>query len=293
MTESPLANYNGYMMHLSEVRIPALDRGFMFGDAVYEVIRVYHGRLFRPDAHLERLAQSMSSLNITGIELSLIEQRLRETLLNSTVVEGLAYIQVTRGEAPRRSHTYTGVFSPNVLIFVDHFDDPYAVGRTAGISVVTHPDIRWKRNDIKVTSLIANCMAAQYAMNHHCQEVVLYNEAGYITEGSHTSVFAARDGKLIVAPDSPSVLPGITKALVLELAAAAGIECRREFLLLNELRNMDEFFITGTPEEIVPVVRVDERPIGNGKVGPLVARLQSAFSQLVEKKIHEESFSGG
>ena len=292
MSESPLANYNGYLMHLSEVRIPALDRGFMFGDAVYEVIRIYHGRLFRAEQHLARLKQSMHSLNITGIELSLIETRLRETLLNSSVVEGLAYIQVTRGEAPKRSHTYSGALSPNVLIFVDHFDDPYVTGRTSGISVRTHPDIRWKRNDIKVTSLIANCMAAQYALQHHCQEVILYNDAGFVTEGSHTSVFAAKDGKLIVAPDSASVLPGITKALVLELAQDSGIECRREHLLLKDLLDLDELFITGTPEEIVPVTKVDDRPIASGQVGPLVERLQRAFSQLVERKIQEESLRG-
>ncbi len=290
MTDSPLANWNGFMMYLSEIKVPVLDRGFMFGDSVYEVIRVYHGRLFREDEHLLRLAASMQSLEICNIELELIKQRLHELLLNSSVAEGLAYIQVTRGEATKRSHAFPGGLSPNVLIYIDHFDDPYSTGRTQGVSAVTYPDLRWKRNDIKVTSLIANCMAASFAALHHCPEAILVSPDGLISEGSHTSVFAARAGKLVLTPDSQNVLPGITKALVTELAKTAGIEIERSRVSKDEIWDLDELFLTGTPEEIVPIVKVDDRAVGTGTVGPIVVKLQAEFSRFVRQHIGEQLF---
>lgn len=278
------ANWNGQSMFLSQVKVSVLDRAFLFGDAVYEVIRIYSGKLFHADDHFERLKASLSALKIAGVHIAEIEKRVRETLLLSQVKEGLSYIQVTRGEALRQ-HRYPEKCVPNVLIWVDHFDDPYKNMRESGVSAVTHKDIRWARNDIKATSLAANCMAAQFAFEQGAQEVVFVNDKDLVTEGSHTSIFAVKDGALLVAPASPNVLPGITKKLILELARHSSIPITQTLLKKAELDSLDELFISGTPEEIIAIVSLDGKAIGDGKEGPIVRRLKEAFKALVHECI--------
>lgn len=263
-------------MPLADVRVSVLDRAFLFGDAVYEVIRVYGGRAWKADEHLGRLAASLEAIKITGVDLALIEKRMLETLAASGVTEGLIYIQVTRGEA-RRSHCFPPASTPNQLIWVDHFDNPAGRVRDAGVSAITYPDIRWAKNHIKATSLLANCLAAQAAVEAGAVEAVLVDSQGFVSEGSHTSVFAVRGGKLLVAPDSANVLPGITKKQVLELARAGGIPIEAHRLKAAELDEIDELFLSGTPEEILGVVRVDDTVIGDGQPGPVTMRLHQAF----------------
>ncbi|MGH9550062.1 MAG: aminotransferase class IV, partial [Terriglobales bacterium] len=242
-----LANWNGEQMPLQDVRVSVLDRAFLFGDAVYEVLRIYSGRLFRIDDHLERMSKSRESLRINGVETAVLRERVQQTTANSGVTEGLAYIQVTRGEAPR-THRYPDNAVPNVLIYADNFDDPYKDIRDCGVSAVSHPDIRWGRNDIKATSLAANCMAAQYAYERGCAEVLFIDAKGIVTEGSHTSIFAVRNGMLVSAPASQNILPGITKKLILELAKSAGIFLTEGRVSQNDLKDIDELFLSGTPE---------------------------------------------
>lgn len=281
MAKEILANWNGDEMPLSEVKVSVLDRGFMFGDAVYEVVRIYGGHFFHVEDHLNRLAKSLNSLRISGIDMKVVSQRLESTLRNSKVEEGLAYLQITRGEAPR-THRFPKESRPNILIYVDQFADPYAQLRESGAPAVTHPDIRWARNDIKATSLVANCMAAEYAAEHGCPEVIFINSAGFVTEGSHTSIFGVRSGKLLVAPASPDVLPGITKKLVLELSAASKIEIAEAKIKESDIYELDEMFIAGTPEETISIVSVNNRAIGNGKCGPVVRKLQEKYKELIE-----------
>ena len=271
-----LASWNGRQMPLEEVLVPALDRAFLFGDAVYEVIRVYNGRLFRIEDHFDRLAKSMMSLSITGVDLSALKTRLAELLAASEIAEALAYVQVTRGAA-KRTHAYPADCTPNVLMFVEEFADPYALYRAKGAAAVTHPDIRWQRNDIKATSLAANCMAAQYAKEHDALEVIFIDSDGRMTEGSHTSIFGVKKGEIIVSPSSPKVLPGITKKQILELSKAAGITISERRVSAAEIHDLDEMCLAGTPEEIVPIVSVDGKPIGNGQPGPVIKLLQEEF----------------
>lgn len=277
-----VANWNGELMPLSEVKVSVLDRAFLFGDSVYEVIRVYSGRLFRPQDHLDRLKDSLASLAIKGVDIDLVRKRIEETLAHSKLTSALAYLQVTRGEAPR-AHAFPDQCVPNILIYINPFDDPYAAYRSGGASAITHPDIRWGRNDIKATSLAANCMAADYAKRHGCLEVVFIDSKGFVTEGSHTSLFGIRDGKLLVAPSSKQVLPGITKRQVLELAKNSGIELEEVKIKEDELWTLDEFFLGGTPEEVVPIVKVNDKPIGDGKPGPVVQKLHKAFREIIEE----------
>lgn len=281
MNITALANWNGEEMALGDVKVSVLDRGFLFGDAVYEVVRIYRGQLFHLQDHLDRMRKSLAVMRIATVNNEILSQRLEQIVTASQVVDGLAYVQITRGEAPR-AHRYPDHAVPNVLMYVDQFNDPYADSRGAGVSAVTHPDIRWGRNDIKATSLAANCMAAQYAHERGCADVIFVDFDGTVTEGSHTSIFGVRQGMIIVAPASPHVLPGITKKLIVELADSSGIQLCPEYIKQSDLHGLDELFLAGTPEEILAIVQVDDRPIGGGVPGPVVKKLQFQFRQLVE-----------
>lgn len=273
-----LANWNGEEMPLSAVRVSVLDRAFLFGDSIYEVIRVYGGRAWRLNDHVERLSNGLKDLRIP-FDTSVIEQRIVGLLKRTGLQEALAYVQVTRGEAGRQHH-FPLDCTPNCLIFVDRFDDPYRTARESGGKAVTFPDIRWMRNDIKATTLLANCMAATAAKDNGCIEALLVKN-GMISEGSHTSAFGVSDGELIVSPSSPTVLPGITKKQVIELCTSAGIKMREGYLQVDEVGKLEELIITATPEEIIGIVELDGKPIADGNPGPVTKRLQQEFRSTI------------
>jgi D-alanine transaminase len=274
-----LANWNGQEMPLDEVMVPAMDRAFIFGDAVYEVMRIYDGRLWRMSDHLERLAGGLKELAI-DFSIDELKERLQRTLKNSREREAIVYIQITRGTARRRFHHFPGDTAANCLIFIEHFDDAAAPHRQSGATAVTTRDVRWQRNDLKVTSLLANCMAAQVANSKGCIEAIMLRD-GLVTEGSRTSVFGVKAGEVIVSPAGPHVLPGITKRQVIEICKSKSIPMTEGRITEEELFQLDEVFITGTTIQIVPIISVDEKPIGDGKPGSVVKRLQSAFAQAV------------
>lgn len=275
------ANWNGQEMPLDEVMVPALDRAFLFGDAVYELIRVYRGRAWQLEDHLARLGASMARIEIGGIAIETIHSRVASTLDHGRISEGLLYIQVTRGTA-KRTHFFPASSTPNVLIYIEQFDDPYKSLRANGIDAITYPDIRWARNEIKATSLLANCLAAQAAKDANCTESILFDSAGFVTEGSRTSVFGVMDGKVVVAPAAPNILPGITKKQVLNLAGQSGIETIEGRLKIDDLWACEEVFVTGTSAEILPVVRIDGRAVSGGTVGAVTRRLQQTFQTTLD-----------
>ncbi|MBX9880313.1 MAG: aminotransferase class IV [Candidatus Obscuribacterales bacterium] len=281
-----LANWNGQEMPLDEVRVSVLDRAFLFGDAVYEVIRLYDGKLWMYDRHIGRLETGLKALRIAGVNIDVLKTRIEQTVKNSGIAEALVYIQVTRGVA-KRTHHYPEKSEPNQLIYVEQFDDPCKQMRESGVNVISYHDYRWQRNDLKVTSLMANCMAAQVAHENGCIEVVQIGSDGYVTEGSHTSIFAVKDGKILVSPSSSRVLPGITKQQILELSAAANIGLNETRVKKEELKDVDEMFLTGTPEEIVPIIKVDDLVIGDGKPGPVTRKLQQAFKDSVQNWLNK------
>jgi D-alanine transaminase len=281
MTEA-LANLNGKQMPLDEVRIPALDRGFLLGDAVYEVIRVYQGRPWLLDEHLRRLAQSMEAIRIRGVDLDRVRRRIGETITAGPFREATTYIQINRGVAPR-SHTFPALATPLELLYVREFVDRYEVARRDGATVLTRPDLRWGRCDIKSTNLLANVLAAQEAKEAGCLEALLYLPDGTLTEGTHTSFFGVLDGTVLTAPNSPDILPGITRSLILRLTERAGIAVRERVLRRDDLARVSELFLTGTTTEVMPVVTVDGRPIAGGTPGPVTRRLQQAFQEVVSE----------
>ena len=285
MTPGPLANWNGEEMLLEHVRVPALDRGFLFGDAVYEVLRVYRGQAFLESAHLDRLRRNLSEISI-ACDVDRLAGRMRNTLRHAEVHEGLIYIQVTRGTAPRTHRFPEGDCPPNELIYVEGFeDDPGAALQKHGAAAVTVPDLRWKRCDIKSVNLLANCLAAQQAAEQGCPEALLFAEDGTITEGAHTSVFAVRQGRVLTSPLSPSILPGVTRGLVTELATRCDVAIQETSFGVSDLPELDELFLTGTTVEVLPLVRVDGSPIGDGHPGPVTLQLRSAYREYVEESL--------
>jgi D-alanine transaminase len=287
-----LANWNGTEMPLGEVRVSVLDRGFLFGDAVYEVLRVYHGCPFLQLEHMDRLRESLAELRIS-IDADALEKRVLETLSHSGVEDGLIYIQVTRGEAPRMHHFPIPAPRPNELIWVkDLGGDPLAGLRQKGAAAILIEDQRWKRCDIKSTNLLANCLASQEAQEADCEEALLVADDGTITEGSHTSVFGVSQGHLLTAPLDANILPGITRGLVLDLAERAGIPCMEKALTRDNLWEVDELFVTGTTAEVLPIVAVDDRPIGSGRPGPITAKLEAAYREEVRTVCIAESAAG-
>jgi D-alanine transaminase len=172
---------------------------------------------------------------------------------------------------------------PNELVWVKEFaETPFAGVRESGAAVITVPDIRWKRCDIKSLNLLGNCMAAEAAAQAECEEALLIAEDGSIVEGSHTSAFGVKDGRVWTMPLGPNILPGITRALVLKLANRANIEVIERCLLKSELDHIDELFLTGTTSEVLPVTKVDGKPVGTGKPGPITLKLVKEYQREIE-----------
>ena len=281
MPRPEYANWNGVEMPLSEVRVSVLDRAYMFGDGVYEVFRVYHGKMFLDRPHFDRLKESLAQLRI-GADVARLEQRVRDTLAHSGVREGQVYLQVSRGEAPRSHPFPQPPVAPNELIFVREYDsDPYAASREAGIRVLLVPDVRWKRCDIKSLNLLGNVLASQAATEAGCGEAIMATDDGSITEGSHSTVFGVRDGVLLTAPLDANILPGITRKLVLELASRCGMRVEEHAFTVTSLNSLDELFVTSTIAEVLPVIGIEGHPWRPREPGPVTRQLQVAYREYV------------
>jgi len=268
-----LANLNGQIMPLESVRISALDRGFLFGDSVYEVLRVYRGKPWLEEEHWRRLRHSLTSIRIDGVDLDRLRRRMHETIAAGPFSEALVYLQVTRGAAPRK-HIYPKDTVPLELLWVRDYDDgPTAKDRETGVAVITRPDIRWGRCDIKSTNLLANVLLSQEAAEAGAAEAILYLADGTLSEATHSSFFTVKSGALQTTPLKANILPGITRKFLIGLAEKDGISVREANLTREELYHVDEVFLAGTTSEVLPVVTVDGRTIADEKPGPISKRL--------------------
>ncbi|MEI7853746.1 MAG: D-amino acid aminotransferase [Planctomycetota bacterium] len=271
-----LANMNGEITPLSEAKIPALDRGFLFGDAVYEVMWVNQGKMWLEEEHFIRLERSLNLIRIQGVDLVSLAARVYETITAGKFKNAIVYIQITRGAAPR-SHAFPKDIKPFEFLFVQEFNDPYAEMREKGIHLLSRPDIRWEHCDIKSTNLLANVLAIQDSKEAGCQEVLFYLKDGTITESAHSSLFGVLDGILYTSPSSDLILPGITRNHLLNLIAKDGIPIKEKSLHMEQLGKISELFITGTTSGVLPVIAVDKKNIGDGKPGPITRRIEKAY----------------
>jgi D-alanine transaminase len=283
---APQCVLNGQRMPLSEAKVPVLDRGYLFGDGVYEALRVYAGKPWLEEDHFARLARSLEALRIRGVDLDRMRRQMRETIAAGPFREALVYIQVTRGTAPRH-HAFPPGVKPSELLWVQEIGDPYKDLREKGIAVSLQPDLRWKRCDIKSLNLLGNVLANQASKEAGCAEAALCHPDGTITEASHSSLFGVIDGAIRTSPCSPEILPGVTRKLILELAGRAGLNVVQTPLHRNDLGRASELFLSGTSMEVCPVVRVDSLAIGNGKPGPVARRLQEAFREKLREFLGE------
>ena len=272
--------FNGSYLPKSDVRISPDDRGFLFSDGIYEVVRMYDGAAFEMRGHVDRLADGLEALRIEGVDAESMAEVSHELIARNGLTnrDAVVYVQVTRGAAPRTHHFPVGDVEPTYYAAAWGFTpttDP-----EVGVGVVTAPDHRWTRCDVKSVSLLGNVLAAQAAHEADAYEAVLLRD-GVVLEGTRTSLFGVIDGVVRTAPLSNYILPSITRRVALELCEEAGIPVDRRPLLMDEFYGADELFLAGTTTEIMPIVRVDGEPAGGGRPGPVTSRLAGLFADRV------------
>ncbi|MDO8500364.1 MAG: aminotransferase class IV [Gemmatimonadaceae bacterium] len=274
---SDVVYFDGRYITKGEVRVSPDDRGFLLGDGIYEVAAAYDGRFIALDRHMDRLRRSLGEARIDASVADPLETVFQELLERNWFAnsgKAMVYLQVTRGAAPRTHAFPRTACRPTVYAYAAPFPD---LGDLAGgVGAITRPDLRWSRCDIKTISLIANVLANQEAKESGAFEAILIRD-GVALEGTHTSFFGVSGGVVRTAPLSNLILPGITRELAIEAASRAGIEVREEPVPANELAVMDELFITGTTTEVVPIVRLDGNPVGNGSPGPVTLRIAQLY----------------
>ncbi len=268
---------NGAFLPYEQASIPIMDRGFLFADGIYEVSAVVNGRLVDSAAHLQRLDRSLSDIRIANPHTAAEWTRLAEDLVaRNGLREGLVYMQVTRGVA-ERDFAFPKAATPTVVMFTQAkalVDSPAA---RSGVAVITVPDLRWRRRDIKSVALLAQVLAKQAAAEAGVAEAWMV-EDGHVTEGgSSTAFIITRDGRIVTRPLSHAVLPGITRLAAMALAREAGLAIEERLFTVEEALAAAEAFFTSAGSFVMPVVAIDGKPVGDGRPGPLTRRLRELY----------------
>lgn len=267
-----LVYLNGNYLPLSEANISVLDRGFLFGDGIYEVIPIYSGKPLRLEAHLERLTNSLEGIRIKPpLTVAQWEEIIGRLLDGSE--DQYIYLQITRGVSPKRDHAFPkDPVSPTIFAMCNRIA-PLPQG---GVSAITVEDTRWHRCDIKAITLLANILGRQDAVEQSAAEAILIRD-GNAVEGAASNLFIVKHGTIITPPKSPEILPGITRDLVLELATKLGIQTVERAISAEELSHAEEIWLTSSTREILPVIRLDGVLVGNGNPGGLWHTLMRAY----------------
>lgn len=267
---------NGEYLPVEQARVPVMDRGFLFGDGVYEVIPVFGGRCFRVDEHLDRLDHSLRE---TGIPQPLTREQWRDIFEHLIAAYGGGdqgiYLQITRGVAPTREHRFPEQCTPTVLAMsriLPPTSTLSSTGMPAPIVAITLDDIRWQRCDIKSTSLLGGVLMTQRALDAGAREAILLRN-GIVLEGASSNVFAVHNGTLYTAPKSQCILAGITRDLIVELVRQKNIAFREESLTIDALREASEIWISSSTREMTPVTQLDDQLVGSGEVGPVFKQI--------------------
>jgi D-alanine transaminase len=278
---SELIWINGEVMPLADARIGVEDRGFQFADGVYEVIRIYNGKPFTLNEHLNRLKKSAIGIRLTPpIKMPELEEEIRKFIAGTPVKDGMVYLQMTRGSAPR-NHAFPEC-KPTLLFYIRPLDPVVDVTASEGVKLLCVEDERWKRCWIKSIALLPNVLAKNKALAAGADEAVFIDD-GVVTECSSSNVLFVRGGRLITHPVGAKVLGGITREVLIEIASELGIAVEQSGLPEEEARLSDEIFITSTTREISWVARWDDRKVG-GKCGPVTAKLHHALREMVMRQ---------
>lgn len=269
---------NGQFLPIAEAKISVLDRGFIFGDGVYEVIPVYSRRAFRLDEHLRRLQHSLDSVKLANPHSDTEWTRLLNGLIARNAPDDqYLYLHITRGVA-KRDHAFPSPpVAPTVFVMSNPLSTPPAALLASGISAITAPDNRWLRCDIKAISLLPNVLLRQMAIDAGCAETIMIRDGEFMTEGAASNIFVVKNGTLLAPPKDNLMLPGITYDVVLELAAANGISHQVRKVLASEVSNADELLLTSSTKEVLAITQLDGKPVGTGKPGAMFAKLHELY----------------
>ncbi|SCS32515.1 D-amino-acid transaminase [Staphylococcus caeli] len=272
---------NETLVDEQDAKVSYNDRGYVFGDGIYEYIRVYDRSVFTAQEHFERLLRSAKEI---GLDLKYsvegFTELIQELLAANDVINGGVYIQVTRGTAPRDHAFPTPAVEANIMAFTKSYDRPYK-SLEEGINAVTTEDVRWLRCDIKSLNLLGNVLAKEYAAKYNAQEAIQHR-GDVVTEGSSSNVYAIKDGVIYTHPVNNYILNGITRMVIKTIAEDKEIPFKEETFSLDFLKNADEIIVSSTSIEVMPVVKLNGESVGNGEVGPITKSLQEGFNRYID-----------
>jgi len=269
---------NGEFLPVTEAKISVLDRGFIFGDGIYEVIPVYSRRPFRLKEHLQRLRHSMDSIRLANPHSDAEwTQLLEELIARNTPADQYLYLHITRGAA-KRDHAFPNPsVPPTVFVMSNPLTTPPETLLSSGISAITAQDNRWLRCDIKAISLLPNVLLRQMAIDAGCAETLMIRDDEFMTEGAASNIFAVKNSTLLAPPKDHLMLPGITYDVVLELAAANGIPHQVRKVMKEEVFSADELLLTSSTKEVLAITQLDGKPVGTGKPGAMFTKLHGLY----------------
>ncbi len=272
---------NGQYLPLGQAKVSVLDRGFIYGDGIYEVVPAYRGTPFRMEAHLDRLQRSLRAIGIeTGWTRAQWEELVRDMLQRSPHENSVVYVQVTRGVA-KRDHAFPKGVTPTIFCMVTPFQRPGPAQREQGLTAISIPDIRWLRCEIKSVSLLGNVLAKQQAVEAGVDEVVQFRD-GYLSEGASCNIWIVKDGTLLAPIADNLILEGIRYQFLQQLAKTAGVPFVARQIPQSEVEAADEIMMSSATKEVLPIVQLDGKPVGDGNPGPVYSALRAAYDQFVE-----------
>lgn len=281
----PTIHLNGKLVARDEAAVSPFDRGFLYGDGVYEMIACQDGRLFHLADHIHRLERSLAELRMQNPYTRAGWTKLLEELVAANGSGNMnVYVQVTRGARPERDHRFPADVRPTVFAMCQAAGMPAPEILKQGLAVITQEDIRWARCDIKSISLVANVLLRQMAEDAGAQETLLVDD-GMALEFSASTIFVVKDGRAFTTPNSHSILAGVTGIVVREAAMVVGISVEEKLLPLPLVRSADEIWLASTTRDVMPVTRLDGEPVGTGRPGPLWHRVHEAFQAIKSEQV--------
>jgi len=273
-----LAYLNGEFLPIDKALVPIEDRGYQFGDAVYEFIASYNGRLFYLEEHLDRLDRSLKGLFFPPVSRETILKAVLTLFEKAEIERAGIYIQVSRGVSPR-NHAFPDDVHPQIVMTIREVEEKPPELRKNGAAAITVEDFRWGRCDLKTVQLLPNVLAKQKALAAGVFDAIFVSSEGVVREATSSNICIVADGKVITHPLTPQILPGITRMVVIDLCRELDIPVSERFFKTDALYGAEEALLTGTVTEVLPIVTIDGHRICDGQVGPVTARLYDALRQ--------------
>ncbi len=280
---SRIAYVDGRYLPHARASVHVEDRGFQFADGVYEVVAVIGGLRFDEPRHLDRLERSLGELEIAmPMSRAALGHVMDEVVRRNRVDDGILYLQITRGSAPR-DHAWREDAAPKLVMTARRQPPPASRAVAHGVAVITAPDLRWRRNDIKSVALLGNVLGKQKARRAGAYETWMVDDAGLVTEGTSTNAWIVTEGRIVTRPLGPEILGGITRAAVLDVARELQIAVEERPFGVDEATAADEAFLTSTTAYVLPVTRIDDRAVGDGAPGPVTLRILEQYRHLIKE----------